>query len=189
MNDIIDVWESIEPPPAPKLRPVAIDPKSTALLVLDLQNNNCNTERRPRCVESITKIRDFILKARSKQIRVVYSLTSKAEVDDIRKEVAPLPGDSIVKSGVDKFYNSELEAILREAGIESVVLVGTAAEGAVLHTTSGAAMRGLKVIIPVDGISSSILYAEQYTAWHLTNSPGTKNSTVLTRTGMISFSL
>lgn len=187
MNDIIDVWNSIEPPPAPKLQPVAIDPKSAALLVLDVQYNNCNTERRPRCVESITKIRDFILKARSKQMLLVYSLTSKADVGDIRKEVAPLPGELTVKSGVDKFYNTGLEAILREAGIESVVMVGTAAEGAVLHTASGAALRGLKVIIPVDGMSSSFPYAEQYTAWHLVNSPGTKKRTQLTRTGIISF--
>ena len=186
MNDIIKVWKSIEPPPAPKLWPITIDPKSTALLVLDLQNNNCNSERRPRCVACLTKIREFIFKARSKQIQVVYSLTSKGKVDDIRTEVAPLNEEPNVKSGVDKFFGTSLETILRDSGVLTVIMVGTAAEGAILHTAAGAALRGFKVVIPVDGISSSIPYAEQYTAWHLVNSPGTKKHTNLTRLDMIS---
>lgn len=33
------------------------------------------------------------------------------------------------------------------------------------------ALRGYKVIVPVDGASSALPYREQYTAWHLANSP------------------
>ena len=40
-----------------------------------------------------------------------------------------------------------------------------------LYTASGAAMRGMKVIVPVDGVSADNTYAEQYTAWHLANAP------------------
>ena len=187
MNTVIDIWNDIEPPSAPQLQPVEINPKSSALLVLDLQNGNCNLERRPRCVNSLTGIQELIGRARSKNIPVVYSLTSKATANDIRKEVLPLPKEPIVKSSVDKFYGTELEGILQEAGVGTVVMVGTAAEGAILHTATGAALRGYNVVVPVDGFSSSNVYAEQYTAWHLVNAHGPKKRTTLTRMGIISF--
>ena len=85
---------------------------------------------------------------------------------------------------MDKFYNTDLEKILRDRGIKTVIIAGTAANGAVLHTATGAAMRGLKVIVPVD-LMSADLYAEQYTAWHLVNAPGTRRQTTLTRSDLI----
>jgi hypothetical protein len=39
----------------------------------------------------------------------------------------------------------------------------------------------------VDGLSAGDAYAEQYTVWHLANSPGTRRQTVLTRIGLIGF--
>jgi hypothetical protein len=51
---IIDEWASVKAPPA--LKPVTIDPKTTAILVIDLIKQLCNEQRRPRCVASIPKI-------------------------------------------------------------------------------------------------------------------------------------
>jgi nicotinamidase-related amidase len=187
MQDLMESWQKIVVPQAPELKPVAIDTAHTALLVLDLQKNNCNSERRPRCVDAIPEIQTLIDSARGNGIPVVYSLTSKAGPEDVLDAVAPLPDEHIVKSSVDKFYGTDLEDYLRKADIQTVIIVGTAAEGAVLHTTAGAAMRGFNVMVPVDGLSSSSIYAEQYTVWHLANSPGTKKRTTLTRMGMISF--
>ena len=53
---IIDEWQGVKAPPAPQLKPVTLDPKTTALLVMDLVKQTCNSERRPRCVASIPKI-------------------------------------------------------------------------------------------------------------------------------------
>ena len=53
---IIDEWQSVKAPPAPELKAVTLDPKTTALLVMDLVKQTCNNERRPRCVASIPKI-------------------------------------------------------------------------------------------------------------------------------------
>jgi len=47
-----------------------------------------------------------------------------------------------------------LEKILNDKGIKTVVVAGTAAQGAVLNTASQAALRGLRVIVPVDGMSA-----------------------------------
>jgi len=186
-NTIVDEWATVEVPHPPELKPVSIDPEVTALLILDIQNQNCNKERRPRCVASVPKIQSLLNDARTKGIVVIYSITSGANVTDIRDELLPIKGEPIVKSGVDKFFGTDLEKILKENGIKTVILVGTSAHGAVLHTTTGAALRGLQVIVPVDGMSSSDPYAEQYTAWHLVNGPGTRRQTTLTKISLIQF--
>jgi len=66
-------------PLPPELKPVKIDPKVTALLILDIQNQNCNSERRPRCVASAAKIQKLLAKAREKGMAVIYSLTSSTQ--------------------------------------------------------------------------------------------------------------
>ncbi len=168
---IIDQWSSISVPPAPPLKAVAIDRKTTALLLLDFNGQTCNMQRRPRCIASIPKVKALLSAARAAGVPVVYSLAGAATAADIAGDLAPAANEPVVSSGVDKFLGTELEKILKDKGIRTVIVVGTAAHGAVLYTASGAALRGMKVIVPVDGMSSDLLYAEQYTAWHLTNAP------------------
>ncbi|MCX5828278.1 MAG: isochorismatase family protein [Deltaproteobacteria bacterium] len=116
---------------------------------------------------------------------VVYSLTIGSAVADIAPALAPRPGDPIVTSGPDKFLGTDLEKIMKERNIKTVIVAGTAAHGAVICTASGAALRGIKVVIPVDGISAESLYPEQYTVWHLLNAPRVSTMTTVTRTDMI----
>jgi nicotinamidase-related amidase len=82
---------------------------------------------------------------------------------------------------------TDLEKILKDRGIETVIVMGTAAHGAVLFTASGAALRGMRVIVPVDGMSADPAYPEQYTAWHLANAPAVGARTTLTQFDMIRF--
>jgi len=182
---IIDEWTEVKAPPPPELGAVALNAETTALLILDIQNQNCNAERRPRCVATIPRIQRLLNEARGKGMAVIYSLTRGASKGDIREELAPLEGEPVVQSGVDKFYGTELEALLREGGIQTVIVVGTSAHGAVLHTATGAASRGFEVIVPVDGMSAGEPYAEQYTSWHLVNGPGTRRRTTLTRIELV----
>jgi nicotinamidase-related amidase len=57
----------------------------------------------------------------------------------------------------------------------------------VLYTASSAAMHGMKVIVPVDGISGDIPYAEQYTIWHLANVPIIGPAFTLTTIDQVTF--
>lgn len=182
---IIDKWNTISAPPAPELKSVAVDPKTSALLILDIENSICKS---PRCKASIPNIYNLLTKARKNGMLVVYSLTHLGNPRDIARQIAPLPGDPIVKSNVDKFYKTNLEEILKKKGIKTVVITGYAANGAVLHTATSAAFRGYNVIIPVDCMSANNPYAEQYTAWHMLNSPGTRDRAILTKVNLISFS-
>ncbi len=186
-STIIEEWGSVKAPPPPEIKPVTVDAKSTALLIMDVQNDSCSTKRRPRCVASLPKIAALLAAARSKGATVIYSLTSKGTEADIRKEISSIAGEPFVKSNADKFYATDLEKILKDKGIKTVIMTGTAAHGAVLHTAASAAPRGFKVIVPVDTMSAEDAYAEQYTAWHLVNSPATRSQTTLTQSDLVKF--
>lgn len=158
---IIDEWETILAPPAPELKAVSLSPETSALLILDMQTTICKS---PRCLASIPKIRHLLKKARQSDMLVVYSLTRTGNPSEIFAELAPAPDEPIVSSNVDKFYKTNLNKILRVHGINTVLVTGYAANGAVLHTATAAAFRGYRVIVPVDGVSANNPYAEQYTA-------------------------
>ena len=184
---IVDEWASVKVPPAPELKRVTIDPKVTALLVLDIQRQNCTP--RPRCVASVPKIQNLLTQARAKGVPVIYSLLPGTTAADILREVAPSGTEPLVSSpsGPDKFLGTDLEKILKDKGYQAVIVVGVAAHGAVIFTGSGAALRGFKVIVPVDGMSAENPYPEQYTAWHLLNAPRVGPQVTLTRIDMIQF--
>jgi nicotinamidase-related amidase len=57
--------------------------------------------------------------------------------------LAPAANDPRVKSKSDKFLNTDLEKILKDKGIQTVIVTGNSANGAVLYTGAGAALRGL----------------------------------------------
>jgi nicotinamidase-related amidase len=177
---IIDEWASIEAPPPPAVKPVTLDKATTALLMLDFNEQTCNMQRRPRCVASIPHVKKLLDEARAAHVPVAYSLGGGGKPSDLPATLAPTADEPIVSSGVDKFANTDLEKILKDKGVHTVIVVGAAAHGALLYTASTAAMRGFKVIVPVDGISADIAYAEQYTAWHLANAPLVSNAVTLT---------
>jgi nicotinamidase-related amidase len=185
---IIDEWSSVQAPKPPELKTVKIDdPKTTAFLVLDIAKQNCNNERRPRCVASVPKIQGFLKQARAKGLMIIYSVGGAGTPADILQDVAPIEGEPMVRTSSDKFIKSDLEKILQDKGIKTVIVVGSAAHGAVLYTASAAAFRGFKVIVPVDGMSSENTYFEQYTAYQLANAPGAAQQVTLTSFNMIGF--
>src|SRR5581483_9197756 len=123
--------------------------------------------------------------ARSKGMLVVYSVAGTSTAADMRPELAPHPGEPVVSSSADKFYNTELEQILKSKGIKTVIDTGVAANGAVLYTGSAAVNRGFNLIVPVETLSSDTTYAEQFTVWQLNSRPA--NRVVITRVDMIGF--
>lgn len=184
---VIDQWAEVKIPPPPDLKPVTIKPETTALLLLDFNSQTCNTKTRPRCIESIPVVKKMLTDARAKGVTRVYSLSPGAEVKDIAAELAPMEGEPVVASGPDKFLGTDLEKILKDKKIETVIVTGTAAHGAVLYTASGAALRGLNVIVPVDAISADSLFPELYVVWNLVNAPRVSAKTVISQTGLLTY--
>ena len=183
---IIDEWASVKAPPPPELKPVTIDKKTTALLMLDFNQQTC-TQRRPRCTASIPRVKPLLAAARAAGLPVVFTLGGGGKRADIPEELAPRSDEPSMLAGVDKFVNTDLEKILKDKGITTVIVVGTAAHGAVLYTASSAAIRGMKVILPLDGISADNTYTEQYFAWHMANVPVIAPAMTLTRLDDVKF--
>ncbi len=189
---IIDEWANVKAPPPPQLKAVTADPKTTALLMLDVVKQTCNNERRPRCVASIPKIEKLLAEARAKGVMVIYTTVPPVPVADTLPALAPKGDEPVVVAWVDKFMlgnqDTGFEKMLKDKGITTVVSVGTAAHGAMLYTSSTAALRGFNVIVPVDGMASEDPFFEQATAWLLANGAGGIGPKVtLTKTDMIKF--
>lgn len=188
--DIIDDWASVKAPPAPALKEVTLDGKTTALLILDLQKPSCTPQRRARCVPTIGKIKALAERARAAGAMVFYTFAGSGDPHEIADPaLAPKDGEWIAQRGPDKFLGSVLEQRLKERGIKTVIVTGSSAQGVVVGTGSGAAQRGLKVIVPVDAMSSDEAYMEQYAAFHMSKGGPAivTDETTLTRTEMIRF--
>jgi nicotinamidase-related amidase len=186
---LIEEWTQAQFPPAPALKPAKLAANETALLVMDFTNQTCTQERRPRCAASVPKVLKLVADARSKGALIIYSVAVPNSVPtDILKELTPASGEQVLPPlGPDKFINSDLEKTLKDKGIKTVVVMGTQAQTSVLHTGATAALKGYKVIVPVDGMSADNVFPEAYTAWHLANAARIGPQVTLTKFDMIGF--
>jgi nicotinamidase-related amidase len=184
--DIISEWASVKAPPVPALKPVTVAPKTTAVLLMDFLPKFYCADK-PRCVATLPAMKKLLAAARAAHATVIYSIAGNFKAGDIEKAIAPESNEPIVKSHADKFIGTDLDKILKERGIKTVIVAGTAANGAVLCTGTDAALRGFDVIVPVDGLSSEDLYAEQLTVWQLAHGPGFGKQVTITRSDMIKF--
>ena len=117
----------------------------------------------------------LVKKARDAKVPVIYSQTATAGSTYIA-DIAPQPGDAAVTGRADKFYGTNLEQILKDKAVETAVVVGSAANGAVLYTTFGLGLRGITVVVAQDGISGDPEFTETLTRWQLLNEPGFANA-------------
>lgn len=156
-------------------RQVAVETNTTALIVVDMQNDFVKPGG-ALVVESaaatIPAIQRLLGLARAQDIRVFYTQDTHHEEDpefsiwgrhvlegswgwQIIDELAPRPGERVIrKLRYDGFFGTPLDHELRLAGTETVVVCGTVANICVLHTAGSAALRGYRVILPIDGISA-----------------------------------
>src|SRR5215475_4242149 len=116
-NDIIAEWATVKPPPAPELKPATVDPRTTALLVLDLMKANCGT--RPRCIATVPNVKKLIEAARAHDMMVFYSMVGATPKPEgmVDQTLAPRDGEWVVRGGADKFIGSDLEQRLKDKGI------------------------------------------------------------------------
>jgi len=185
--DVIAEWSSIQMPPAPELKAVTVDPKTTALFLFDFMGENCG--QRPRCVAAVPTLKAIHDKARAANMLVAYTLPGGGKIID--PAIAPRPGEVVNQKpgGPDKFIGDDLDARLKAHGIKTVILCGTSAQGVGLGTGAGAVQRGYAVIYPVDCLPSESAFREAYAAWHMAGGgpPVTTKHVTVTRTGMITF--
>jgi hypothetical protein len=115
---VIDDWSQVKLPPPPQLKPVTLDAKETALLVMDFTVQTCTPERRKRCADSVPKVKKFVEDARAKGALIIYSVAVPGSVaTDVLKDLTPAAGEQVLPPlGPDKFINSDLGAAYRRRG-------------------------------------------------------------------------
>ncbi len=186
-TDVVAEWSTIQMPPPPTLKPVTVDPKTTALFLFDFMTENCG--QRPRCVEAVPTVKALHDRARAANMLVAYTLPGGGKIID--QGIAPREGEVVDQKagGPDKFLGDDLDQRLKDHGLKTVILCGTSAQGVGLGTGAGAAQRGYYVIYPVDCLVSESAFREAYAAWHMAGGgpPVTTKWVTVTRTDMITF--
>jgi nicotinamidase-related amidase len=189
--DVISDWNTAVAPPPPELKEVTVDPSTTALLLLDIMKAGCGA--RPRCVAAMPVIKQMHDTARAHNMIVWYSLVGsdgKATPNDVMDAaIKPRDGEWYRQSGPNKFLNSTLDPVLKQAGIKTVIICGNSFQGATVGTSQEAVQRGYKVIVPVDCSAGEDVYHEQYAAFQLAKGGpvGITSNVTLTRSGMLKF--
>ncbi len=154
---------------------VQLDPARTALIVVDMQNDFV-TEGGSLVVAdakaTVSNIQTLLELARSSGMRVVFSQDTHDEGDpewkiwpeharrgtwgwQIVDELAPRDDELVVeKVRYDAFYGTSLDHMLRQWGVDTVVICGTVANICVHYTAASAALRWYRVVIPRDAVSA-----------------------------------
>jgi nicotinamidase-related amidase len=184
---IIDEGASVKALPPPALKAVTVDPKTTALLFLDMVNLFCNPQRYTHCPGMIPTVKKLLTETRAKGAMVVYTSIPQAAKTEVVTDLAPSGNEPFVQSFLDKFLNSDLEKTLKDKGITTVIMTGLASNGAILYTAGEAVQKGFSIVIPVDAITAITPYAEQFSVWQFANAPIISTKITLTKSDMIKF--
>jgi len=162
--------------PAVAVEPrVTVDPVKTALIVVDMQNDFVSSGGAlvvGDAAGTLPAIRRLLALARGATMAVFYTQDTHDPGDpefpiwgqhvlrgswgwQIVDELAPREGERVIqKLRYDGFFGTSLDHELRLRGVQTVIVCGTVANICVLHTAGSAALRGYRVILPMDAVSA-----------------------------------
>jgi len=145
-----------------------------AVIVIDMLEDfvrgELKCERAQRILEPLGRLLDA---ARSQGVPVIFS--NDAHVPGVDHEfniwgehaVAGTPGAEVIaelepkegdyqvpKRRYSGFYGTDLEMLLREHGVDTVILTGLHTNICVRHTAADAFYRGYRVIVPTDAVEA-----------------------------------
>ena len=146
-----------------------------ALIIVDMLNDFVDEKGALYCGDTARSIVPFIqerLKAyRNRKDLVIYLQDSHDEDDkefekfpkhsitgtwgcEVIPELSPQAGEKVIpKKRYSGFYGTDLENILKSAGIDDVELVGVCTSICVMDTVGGLANRDYKITVPVKGVA------------------------------------
>jgi nicotinamidase-related amidase len=166
------------------MRPFVIDPARTAMIVVDMQNDfvaKGAPMETPAARAMVPMLRTSLDSCRQNGVRVIYTahvhrpdgsdlgnfkeLDSriaghKALVDgtegvDIYPELAPMAGEHVIKKHrYSAFFNTDLDTILDEWGVDTVIICGTTTENCCLSTARDALFRNYRVAFLSDATAT-----------------------------------
>src|SRR6266481_8215618 len=175
---LVSAISAQEGPNRPEAKPVTLDSKTTAILVLDL-NARCDDPKQV-CSKITAPLGDFLEKARTAGVPIIYTVSATAKGKPIGELAAPLRRKEsetvIYPDAFDKFYGGELQAFLKDKGAKTLIITGSATNNAVLYTaTTAARMYRYSIVIPLDGVNANSRYEQEYAIHQFTVLPSEAN--------------
>jgi len=180
-----------EGPNRPEAKPLTLDNKTTAILVLDM-NARCDDPKQV-CSKIAAPLGGFLDKARAAGVPIIYTVSASAKGKPLGELAIPLKkkeGEIVIyPDAFDKFVGGELQAWLKDKGAKTLVITGSSTNAAVLYTaTSAARMHRYSVVIPMDGVNAATQYEHEYSLHQFTVLPSEANKLFqFTRLSMITF--
>jgi nicotinamidase-related amidase len=155
---------------------VNIDPRSTGLVIVDMQHDFVDPTGALYVGASIGKIikplQSLLNAVRKKRMPVIYTQdwhtvndrefkiwpkhcvksTPGAQVID---ELKPTKGSiRIRKVTYDPWFDTDMDRILSRKHLKNLIVTGTVSNICVMHTVGGAALRGYRVTVPEDCVAA-----------------------------------
>jgi nicotinamidase-related amidase len=167
--------EQLTVPEIPLTDEVRLAAETTALVVVDMQNDFVSDGGSllvPDAAATIPAIEELIGRFRTRGAKVVFTQDTHGPEDpefaiwpphaidgtfghEIVEALTPEPIDTIIrKPRYDAFYATGLDHQLRVWGIRTLVICGTVANICVHYTAASAALRWYDVVIPRDAVSA-----------------------------------
>ena len=145
-----------------------------AIIIVDVLNDFVTGSLRcDRAQRIVPHLVDLVKNARETGIPVIYSNDAHikgiahelklwgdhaivgTEGAEVIPELEPKEGDYIVpKRRYSGFYGTDMEMLLKELNVDTVILTGLHAHMCVRHTAADAYYRGYNIIVPTDGVDS-----------------------------------
>src|SRR6476619_3831266 len=185
---------TLQMPATPDPARVTLDPKTTALMVLDYVEDICNNQVSCK-TKMLPAMTPFMERARKAGLTVAYGTRAQNQTKWL-KEVAPVSGDiRVTNTAQDRFYGTDLDKELKAKGIKTLIMVGWKVSGSVTYTSVGAMAHDYTVVIPMDTTSAGSDYETTIGFYNVLNSgnanllnqPLKPNAVTLTRTDLVTF--
>jgi nicotinamidase-related amidase len=144
-----------------------------AVIVVDMLEDfvygKLKCERALRIIQPLKKL---LAEARKKKIHVIYSNDAHLPIDrelevwgphgmmgtkeaEVIKDIKPEKGDYVVnKRAYSGFFATDLDMLLRDLKVDTVIIAGLHANICVRHTSADAFFRDYRIIIPEDGVEA-----------------------------------
>jgi len=189
----------------PELQSVTIDTADSALVIVDMQNEFMKPAGghylHDRAERALGNLAPLLIRFREAGGRVIYvqSLRGKTGSEftiygqsyhliedtwavEIAEELAPLPGEAVVKKrSNDSFNHTQMESVLSSLdlvpGRSQIVVTGCATDGCVDCAVVGFSVRNYAVSVPVDCTASFSEEAEMFGYAHYLSEPYKHNVT------------
>jgi nicotinamidase-related amidase len=165
---------------------LALDPRTTALVIIDLQRGIVGRQTAPhgapQVVEKARRLADRCRESGATVVlvRVAYAADGRDRLrqpvdaapwstavgpdwSEIVPELGPKPGDLVVtKRQWGAFYGTELDLLLRRRGVRTIVLGGISTNFGVESTARDAWERGYELVFAEDAMAAMASEAHQF---------------------------